>query len=101
MNKIILLLFIFLLGCGDSDSESRSKGYDDGLVAGYNYLCADSGTKIAGEWDNKFYAEGYAKGYEIGAGECYDERIRDYKENIFELENKIKELNKTIIELSE
>ena len=101
MNKIILLLFIFLLGCGDSDSESRSKGYDDGLRAGYEYLCEGGNTKIAADWDNKFYAEGYAKGYEIGAGECYDERIRDYKENIFELENKIKELNKTIIELNE
>ena len=99
LNKIILLLFILLIGCGDSDSETRSKGYDDGLTAGYNYLCA-GGTKIVKEWNNKFYAEGYAEGYEIGAGNCYDERVRDYEENIFELENKIKEL-KTIIELSE
>lgn len=101
MYKILLVLFVFLLGCGDSDSVSRSKGYDDGIEAGYNYLCASGGTKIAGEWDNKFYAEGYAEGYEIGAGECYDEKFRDYEENIYELENKIEELKKTIIELKE
>ena len=101
MYKILLVLFLFVLGCDDSNSDSRSKGYDDGLRAGYNYLCEGGGTRIAADWNNKYYSEGYAEGYEIGAGECYDERFRDYEQNIYELEVQIEELNKTIIELKE
>ena len=101
MNKVTLILFFLLLGCGDSNSDSRNKGYDDGLTAGYNYLCAGGGTRIAADWNNKYYSEGYAEGYEIGAGECYDERFRDYEDNIYELEVQIELLKKTIIELKE
>ena len=104
MNNFIKLTFfilsiLFLTSCGESKSESKIRGQTDGYAAGYNYLCAGGGTKIAADWDNKYYSDGYAEGYESGAGDCFDEIMGDMQDQISSMEVEIEILKQTIIEL--
>ena len=66
----VFLSVIVLTSCGPSAEESYSSGRSDGQAVGYNTACKIRATMIAGRWDDKEYARGYADGVTAGIIQC-------------------------------
>lgn len=64
---------VLAVGCAEKRDWGEI-GYDDGYAVGYNTACEIRATMIEGNFDNKEYAEAYARGRVDGANGCYAER---------------------------
>lgn len=63
-----------LVSCGGQPEERADVGFDDGYAVGYNTACEIRTTLIEGDFDNKTYAQAYARGRAAGEDACRAER---------------------------
>lgn len=71
----LCLLLVFIQGCSPSDDSRYNSGYKDGFEEGYNTTCKISAPLVKGDWDNKFYSEGYLAGQADGAASAVKCRL--------------------------